>query len=117
MGEEVIIVPVVMFTIYSIVKLVMEHSTRTKLISQGLVDEKIKFLFNQHEMDRPLNNLKWGMVLLGIGVAWLLRDFGPLNLSDEGTFGLMFIFAGVGFLVYYFVAENRYKNRQKENQQ
>jgi hypothetical protein len=81
------------------------------------VDEKIKFLFGQHEMERPLNNLKWGMVLLGIGVAWLMRDYGPLRLSDEGTFGLMFIFAGVGFLVYYFIAENRLRQKQHDDQQ
>lgn len=84
-----------------IVKIATDTATRHKLISKGLVDEKVKFLYNGGSYARALNNLKWGMILVGIGIAALIGNFAPEHFEEAGTLGLMFIFGGIGFLVYY----------------
>ncbi|MFC1476048.1 DUF6249 domain-containing protein, partial [Candidatus Zixiibacteriota bacterium] len=65
------------------------------------VDEKIKFLYNGGTYAKALSNLKWGMILVGIGMAALVGNFAPDHFAEAGTLGLMFIFGGFGFLVYY----------------
>lgn len=112
MHEEIFIPLIVFFFIYLTIKLLVEANTRNKLIKQGLVDEKVKYLFEGWQRQVPLNNLKWGMVLLGIGLALMLRQWAWFYVSDEAVFGLMFIFAGIGFLVYYFISQRQLKDHQ-----
>ena len=96
---------VVFSAIVLVVKLISDHLTRSKLIRQGMVDEKIKYLyFSRYKAGNHLNSVKWGLVLVGIGLALFLQQF--LNFSDEAMLGLMFLFAGIAFLVYYALAKN-----------
>jgi len=87
-----------------IIKIICDYKTRNKLIDKGLVDEKVKFLYQDGAQSRALSNLKWGIVLIGIGIAAIISYWFPRSFSEEGTIGLMFLFAGIGFLTYYFVA-------------
>ena len=87
-----------------IIKIICDYKTRNKLIDKGLVDENVKFLYRGEGQSRALSNLKWGIVLIGIGVAAMISYWFPRNFSEEGTIGLMFLFAGFGFLTYYFVS-------------
>ncbi|MFQ5500054.1 MAG: DUF6249 domain-containing protein [Candidatus Zixiibacteriota bacterium] len=110
--QEVLIVTVVFSAIVALVKLGTDAKTRGELIRHGMVDEKAKYLFADYGSRRVLSNLKWGMVLIGIGLALLVRQFGWFYLSDEGTFGLIFLFAGIGFFVYYAVASRHLKENE-----
>ena len=92
-----------------IIKIICDYKTRNKLIDKGLVDEKVKFLYRDGTASRALSNLKWGIVLIGIGLAAMMGYWFPRTFSEEGVIGLIFLFAGLGFLTYYFVAS------QKEN--
>ena len=67
--EDAIQMAVVFGTMILITKLLVDYFTRKRLIDKGLVDEKVKFLYNGSSHSRALNNLKWGMVLIGIGTA------------------------------------------------
>ena len=49
------------------------------------------------------------MVLVGIGLAALISQAFPSYVSDEIAFALIFIFAGIAFLVYYPLADRRLK--------
>jgi hypothetical protein len=51
----------------------------------------------------PLSNVKWGMVLIGIGLALLLGQLFPYDITEAMTIGFMFLFAGLAFLIYYFI--------------
>jgi hypothetical protein len=73
-----------------------------------MVDENIKHLFSLQGLSKPLNNIKVGMILIGIGVAIFIREF--LYITDEAMMGLMFLFAGVAFLAYYFMVKNKSDN-------
>jgi len=117
MDESIIIVPVLFLSIVWIVKIVAENRTRQKLIDKGVIDEKIKDMFaNQAELS-ILSNLKWGMILVGIGVAFFSYQLFDLRLHDEGIFGLMLILAGAGFLIYYPIAQNRMKEIERRRNQ
>jgi len=101
----VFVVPIVFGTVAYMIKLILEHITRNKLIDKGMVDENIKNLFSMQGFSRPLNNIKIGMILVGIGVAIFAREF--LYINDEAMIGLMFLFAGIAFFVYYFLVKNK----------
>jgi len=101
--------------IVMIVKIATDTATRHKLINKGLVDEKIKFLYNGGSYARALNNLKWGMVLVGIGAAALIGNFSPDYFEEGGTLGLMFVFGGIGFLVYYALLARATKKEKKDS--
>lgn len=103
---EDIVVPIAVFgSIALIVKMVLDYKTRIKLIEKGEVNENIKHLFARYSSgNQRLTSLKWGLVLLGIGIAMLSKQFAPIYISDESVFGLMFLFAGIGFFLYYAVS-------------
>lgn len=104
-GAEVL-VPISFFLgIALIVKIVTDNRTRQKLIDKGMVDDKVKYLFRRG-LDNPLSSLKWGMVMLGIGVALAVAELFPY-ISESTVMGLMFLFAGIAFVVYFFIARKQ----------
>ena len=102
-----VVVTVIFGTLVLIIKILSDNRIRKSLIESGQLDEKAKFLYLKGERRPidPLTSVKWGMVLVGIGLALILGQF--LNQfmyfgDAEGlTFGLMFLFAGIAFLIYY----------------
>ena len=101
--HEVLVTGIVFAAIVIVLKLLVDAHTRSKLIQKGLVDEKAKYLFRQS--DHPVrSNLKWGLVLVGIGAAFLIRQLFDYYFDDTTIVGFMFLFAGIGFLVYYMVS-------------
>lgn len=93
------------FAVVAIIKFISDNRIRRMLIEKGMVDEKLKYLYR--EPDRSLSSIKWGMVLIGIGLALLIGQVFRYDLSDEATIGLMFLFAGLGFIIYYFMAKSK----------
>ena len=113
-----IFIPIVLFIVFGwIIKIISDNRVRQKLIEQGLVDEKVKNLYPDREVSQRLSSLKWGLVLVGIGLAILLGQLFNPEISDEMTVSGMFLFAGLGFLIYYIVAKKYYEQskRQTEN--
>ena len=94
----------VFFGLAWIVRIITDYLTRKRLIDKGVMDEKVKYLYQESSRHRALSNLKWGIVLIGIGLAAIISYWWPDTFHEEGTIGLMFLFAGVGFLTYYFMA-------------
>lgn len=105
-NPEVIIVPVIFFVFYMIIKTLSDNRIKRILIEKGKLDENTKFLQAPAASD-PLNAVKWGMVLIGIGLAFLAWELLPRQITEVGLYGMISLFAGVGFLVYYFMAKNR----------
>src|SRR3990172_12344138 len=111
-----IIVPIASFLfIFLVIKALFDYRTRQKLIEKGLVDEKVKYLFAEQQVDfKFLNSLKWGMVLIGLGLAVLLGELVESERSEEITIGAMFVFAGLAMLIHYGIA-NRVSKKAKSN--
>ena len=97
----------IVFIIFSaaafVIKVVSDNRIRRRLIESGQLDEKVKFLTlnSGRRPADPLSSVKWGMVMIGIGLALLIGQLFPYDVTEEMTFGLMFLFAGIAFLIYY----------------
>lgn len=104
---------VAFFAIVAIFKIIADTVVRKRLIDKGMVDDKIKFLYNGSAKAKALANLKWGIVLIGIGLAALLSYIFPDFISEGGAVGLIFIFAGIGFLIYYFLLSRIAREEEK----
>lgn len=94
------------FSIVFIVKVISDNKVRHKLIEKGMVDENLKFLYPaKKSLFHPLISVKWGFILIGIGLGFLLKQFFPETIDTNGVIGLIFIFSGIGFLSYYLIAK------------
>ncbi len=113
MSEElvpIIIVPVIFFCIAYIIKSLSDNGVRRKLAEKGLVDENIKYLFQKPRLDVVPNSLKWGMVLIAIGVAFLVGQMVPHAIREEATISAMFILSGLALVAYHFIATKKLKD-------
>ncbi len=115
--EEAVQMSVVFGSIIMVVKFLTEYALRKKLIEKGLVDEKVKYLFADAGMTHLLSNIKWGLILVAIGLALFWKQISPYRVEDETIWGLMFLLGGIGFLVYYFIAKSHIEKRRRESGQ
>ena len=86
------------------------HKERMTMIERGLKAEDIKSLYMRHAFQaNPLASLKWGMVLVCVGIAILIGMWmHNVLLFDEGVFpGLVATFGGLGLVLFYFVANKK----------
>ena len=105
---------VMFFMVPIIIKLLSDNKTRRKLIEKGLVDEKVKYLFMDKPKEYVSSSLKWGMVLIAIGLAVFVGQMAPKDLVEEVTIGAMFVFGGLALVIYYIIA-SRNINKHGEN--
>src|SRR3990172_5306547 len=113
-SEDMVAAIAVPGSIYLVIKAILDNRIKHKLIEKGLVDEKVKYLFAQQPDFKFLNSLKWGLVLIGLGLAVLLGETVPHERTEEVTIGAMFTFAGLAMLIHYGIA-NRMSKKSKAN--
>ncbi|MBN1895859.1 hypothetical protein JW906_15330 [bacterium] len=112
MDHEILIPAVVFGTIALIIKIILDHRVRQKLIDKNMLDENVKFLKMNTAPESNLSSMKWGMVLVAVGLAFLIGRFAPSDIAHEVTLGCMFILAGISLLAFYAVAEKMQKKGQ-----
>lgn len=97
--------PLIVFIgIAILVKVISDSILKSKLINRGIVDENVKYIFSSYNKDRKRTDLKWGMVLLGIGISIIIYQFSDIH--EEMMIGLMFLFAGIAFITYHIFGKN-----------
>ena len=99
-----------------IIKMLLDHRLKSRLIDKGLVDEKVKYLYDNTVKGSILNNLKWGLVLCAIGIAALASWWFPGFIEEEGILGMMFLLAGIALLIYYFIAPKLIDSNRDDSQ-
>ena len=108
-GPEILIPIVFFFTIGAVIGtfLLTRHKERMNMIEKGLKAEDIKSLYDRQTWKTdPLTSLKWGMVLVCVGVAimlgvWLRENY----IFNDGIIpGLIATFGGVGLVLFYVIA-------------
>ena len=104
--HDILIPSVFLFALVAIVKIVSDNKIRRRLIEKELVNENLKYLYAQQADYRLPSSLKWGFVLVGIGLAFIIGLFMPTQLRTDVTVACMFLLAGLGFLLYYMVTKN-----------
>ena len=112
----VLIVLVIFSTAAFVIKVISDNRIRRRIVESGQVDEKIKFLyFNTAKRQiEPFSSVKWGMVLVAIGLALLLGQMFPYDITETMTIGFMFLFAGIAFLIYYFIQKGKSEPEAEE---
>lgn len=92
--------------------LYIKHKERTKLMDMGLTPQEARDYFREKERrpKNPLSSLKWGILLsmIGIGLFFgILLDEAGFKDSLSGV--MVLLFGGLGFIIYYFVANSKIK--------
>jgi hypothetical protein len=87
-----------------LVKAVIDYLSRRQLIAKGATPEDLEFGGSKGMRWHLIKNLKWALICLGFGAAIIVSDRFPNLVSTTGSFGLMFVGAGLGYLVYFLVA-------------
>jgi hypothetical protein len=100
-----------LIAITAIVKTVLDNRTRRQLIEKGVVDDRIKSLFEENPEFRVVSILKWAFVLIGIGLAIVAGRMAPPDYAREYMMAYMFIFAGVGLVLYYLIAKRTIRRK------
>lgn len=108
----IILFPSFLIAVVLIVKIVSDNRLRHKFVDKGLVDENVKFLYKAEE-DRRYSSLKWGFVLIGLGVGFLLSQVFSFEMPDMAILSMVSLFSGLGLVVYYIIV-SKSKNRLKQ---
>lgn len=116
--EELIVVAVVFFAAFHIIKLISSHLLRRKLIKAeqyervGVLEEPRNV---SDETDR-YPSLKWGLVALMTGVGFIIIEI--LGLFNKEIihgrdaflpFGILLVSISAGFLIYFFIMNGKKK--------
>ena len=110
-----ILVPVALFACITLmVKFITDSRVRRAAIEKEMVNENIKYLFANHFEANIPSSLKWGIVSVFIGIAFIITQFISYEYSDQASAGVIFILAGAGLLVYYFLASIIVKRQKQE---
>jgi len=89
---------------YLMVKAIMDYYTRKKLIEKGLAGEEVKKYFETVPNHFFSSSLKWGIILTFLGIAMVIMRLADEYIPAETAIGIMLIAAGLGMLLYYFLA-------------
>lgn len=103
------LVPIALFiaffgTIVTITKTISDNRTKRQLIEAGVSEGLVEALFMQRRDPNTWTALKWGLVVVGLGLALVIMQFLPYDFEEPIAYGLMFLFAGGGLLLYYAIA-------------
>ncbi len=103
-----LLIPITLFIcIVWIVKLVTESRLRRRLSETHASEDLIKAMFQTDELNRRHSALKWGLVMVLVGIAFGLIDVLNLNPDDPATFGILFGATGLGLLGYHLWVSKR----------
>ena len=109
MGADIaVFIPMVLFVcIVVAIKIVVESRLRRRLAETHASDDLVKAMLLADEQNRRLSALKWGMVLVLVGISFGLIDAMNLRPDDPATFGLLIGAAGLGMLGYHLISQRQ----------
>ncbi|MBN2413743.1 hypothetical protein JXQ31_18835 [candidate division KSB1 bacterium] len=118
-----ILVPIILFIVIGwIIKVLSDNHTKNLLIEKEMVNESVKFLYTDRMEKYVPSSLKWGMVLIAVGLAIFLGKILTevpgimMRTHDEEAiiFALMFIFGGLALIIYYSIAVKMMKKEEEK---
>ena len=115
------LIPIAFFaTVIIIFKLIFDYRLKSQMIASGLSKEEAEKIFRPDPRTTALNQIRWGLILASIGVALLFPQIFP-EISEGTVIGLMLVFTGVAFLIYYGISTRFFaaapENKRQEIQQ
>lgn len=110
----IILVLIIFVSILLFTKYITDTHIKNKLIEKGLVDENVKYLYDNRFEGSVPSSLKWGIMLTGVGLAILIGQLVPGEFREEITMSAIFLFAGLGLIIYYFIGK-KLQDQNREN--
>ncbi len=106
------LIPIVMFismfgVIGYVTRVISDNRVRRELVANNVSEDVIQKLFLENRAEDFNSNLKWGIVSVSLGLALAIIQFTGLDSEQPLTFGLGFIAAGGGLLLYYGLKRNQ----------
>jgi hypothetical protein len=122
MGNSEILIPITLFMMIGVivwVSVTTRHKERMTLIEKGLNPseyEGLKAFKAQGLFSNPMASLKWGMVMVSLGLGLLVGFIISYAMIEEDKgfiiFSCLFIFGGAGLILYYLVAAGKAKSEK-----
>ena len=109
MFDDGLLVPIAFFvtvtmTILGLARIISDGRTRRRLIEAGGTAEVARTLAAQQDEHGLFGALKWGIVAIAAGLAFVIIQFLPYGDDDPIMFGVVLLFLGAGLLTYYVTA-------------
>ncbi len=102
------LIPIVLFIcIAYAVKVIMDGRVRQRLAQSGASEDLVRTMLMADEQNRKVSSLKWGLVLVLVGVAFGIIDIFNLDAGDPATFGIVIGAAGLGMLGFHALANRK----------
>ena len=99
------VVMVLVVLVFAVVaKGVIDYLGRRQLLARGATPEDLDSGSPKATGWYLMSNLKWALICLGFGGAVIIYDSFQEVFSMTGGFGLMFVGAGIGYLLYFLIA-------------
>jgi hypothetical protein len=91
--------------VVSVTKIVSDGRTRRRLVDTGATPERTAAVLAPMHGDPALyDSLRWGIVAAAVGVALIVIQFLPYRMDEPIVYGLLFLFAAAGLLLYWATA-------------
>lgn len=102
------LIPITLFICITLaIKIVVESRLRRRLAETHASEDLVRAMLVADEQSRRLSALKWGIVLVAVGVAFGLIDMLNLNPDQPGTWGLLLAAAGGGMLGFHVIGARK----------
>ncbi|MCB1599783.1 MAG: DUF6249 domain-containing protein [Lysobacterales bacterium] len=99
------LIPITLFVCVVVaIKIVMDGRVRRRLAESGASEDLVRTMLAADEQNRKVSSLKWGLVLVLVGIAFGLIDLFNLGPNDPAAFGIVIAAAGLGMLGFHGLA-------------
>lgn len=90
-----------------IAKVIGDTRIRRKALESPLSEEQIERLFDQREWASPSTRsaLKWGLVVLALGVGLLLVELLAISFESPVAYAVLLVATGAALLSYYLIEQ------------
>lgn len=89
------------------IRIVTEARLRRRLAETHASEELLQSLLKADGENRRESSLKWGLVLVLLGVGCVAVDLLGLAVDDPSTFGVLFVAIGAGLVGYHALARRK----------
>jgi len=103
-----IVLGIICGSIITLYRISTDTRLKKKLIEKGVEPKFVRSILLRPRKNSGLEPLKWGMVMIGAGIA---LGMGAIIPNDQLTAALMLVFGGMGFVFYYQIS---LKNTEKD---
>ncbi|MGH8147664.1 MAG: DUF6249 domain-containing protein [Rhodanobacteraceae bacterium] len=100
-----ILIPIVLFIcITYAIKIVVDARVRSRIIDAGGSDDLVKSIMRDEEQRRRHSSLRWGIVLLSVGVGFALIQWFGWHDVTPGVVAVLAGVVGIGNLLFFAVS-------------